>query len=749
MKITSKLSLAFLILSLFPLITTFLVITIYEERHNKKGMLSHLESVASILDGRIESIIDQNFERLLLISSRTQLRFDLKSFIETKEKKYQIKMNRSLHDALSSIKSCRSISVLTLDGKIVASTDSSRIGRVHTNDQFFGKGQKENFIDLFIDENRTILLRLSDPLSLNNGILGVIVIEISSEDFKSVTAFCGLEKTGEIVLAKQNEFGDALFLLPVRSDSQAVLMRTISKNNQKVPAVLTLLKKRDRLTEGIDYRGKKVLAATRYIERTGWELVVKIDEDEVLEPMKFTRILLLTIISISSLLIILISLNVARSITKPIINLTNEAKKIVEDNLRSKIEITSIDEIGILAQSFNQMTHQLIEANTDLDKKVHERTEELQCINDLLLQEVEEREQIQKEIQEREKRYRTLVESIPDGIYILDHEWKYVLVNENSTNIVKIPKEKLLGNKITDLFPGIEQTSFFKKYSQVMITREPDGIIDTFTFQDSRSGWYEVRIYPIPEGILCIARDITEHKKIEKELVESQKQIEQAQRLASTGRLAASIAHEINNPLQAIVAHIGSMERRLPENSKDKNSIEQIKIGITRIKNTVKQLLDLNRSRVSAIERIDVNEVIESTVKLMENQLSINNVTVEKHLNKPIPLVSCLTQELSQVFLNLILNAQDAMKNGGIVTIRSNVQDNKLQVDFQDNGSGIPESIIDHIFEPFFTTKSEMLGTGLGLSTSKSIIESFGGKITVKSKVGKGTTFTMVFPIQQ
>ena len=127
----------------------------------------------------------------------------------------------------------------------------------------------------------------------------------------------------------------------------------------------------------------------------------------------------------------------------------------------------------------------------------------------------------------------------------------------------------------------------------------------------------------------------------------------------------------------------------------------------------------------------------------------INKIEVKKSLSTNIPLITGITQELYQIFMNLIMNAQDAMEKGGILNISTDVKDNKLRIIFEDNGCGILEEDMGHIFEPFFTTKSAILGTGLGLSISKGIIESFGGNIDVKSTIGKGSSFTITFPIHK
>jgi PAS domain S-box-containing protein len=137
----------------------------------------------------------------------------------------------------------------------------------------------------------------------------------------------------------------------------------------------------------------------------------------------------------------------------------------------------------------------------------------------VILENITEHKRMEEELRKSERRYRLLLESISDSVYVLDREWRHVLVNDAGVKTLQMPKEKLLGAKYTDLFPGIEKTVFFKTYKRVMETRKPDTVTSEYVFENGRKGWYEVNVYPVPEGILCIGRDITERKKAEEELV--------------------------------------------------------------------------------------------------------------------------------------------------------------------------------------------------------------------------------------
>lgn len=231
-----------------------------------------------------------------------------------------------------------------------------------------------------------------------------------------------------------------------------------------------------------------------------------------------------------------------------------------------------------------------------------------------------------------------------------------------------------------------------------------------------------------------------------RELKKSQQQLMQTEKLAATGKLAASIAHEINNPLFGIKNCIYLLMDEL-KSSPSRKYLNMADRELDRIANIVRQLLDFYRPSIDARVPTDVNNVVEDVLVFVENQLAKNKIAVSKELDADIPRISASPEQLKQVFLNIIINAQEAMPNGGELKIKTGVQDKSVEIEFADTGCGIPKDAIEHIFDPFFSTKKEGKGTGLGLSVSYGIIQAHSGRIDVKSKVGEGSTFTVVLPI--
>jgi len=229
---------------------------------------------------------------------------------------------------------------------------------------------------------------------------------------------------------------------------------------------------------------------------------------------------------------------------------------------------------------------------------------------------------------------------------------------------------------------------------------------------------------------------------------EAQSRLYQAERLASVGRLAAGAAHEINNPLAAISAQAQLMLRRVTD-KKDCKGLESIVDQSNRISKIISDLMGFARPAEPKIESTIVKSVLEHALGVLENRIKIAGIEVRKEFQPDLPLVHSDSKQLEQVFLNLMINAVQAMKGGGILTVRLQMDPARenLLIEFADTGVGIPAKELPAIFDPFYTTKKEGEGTGLGLAICHSIIEGHRGQISVSSEPGVGTTFRIMLPL--
>jgi len=262
----------------------------------------------------------------------------------------------------------------------------------------------------------------------------------------------------------------------------------------------------------------------------------------------------------------------------------------------------------------------------------------------------------------------------------------------------------------------------------------------------------EVTVHGSDEiGQLCetfnmMAESLDERDRQLKEYMH--RRLSQSEKLASLGRLAAGVAHELNNPLTGVLSYSHLLLRKTGPDSPDREDLEVVVRETTRCRQIVKELLDFARETKSERKPGDLNRVIKDTISLVENQVSFQRVQIRAELAPDLPEIPIDGNEMQQVFTNLALNAAEAMQEGGVITIRTSVDGDGsfVRAEVSDTGTGISEENLSKIFDPFFTTKELGTGTGLGLAVTYGIIQRHEGTIEVRSEVGKGTTFIIRLP---
>ncbi|TKS59787.1 MAG: PAS domain-containing sensor histidine kinase [Nitrospira sp.] len=371
------------------------------------------------------------------------------------------------------------------------------------------------------------------------------------------------------------------------------------------------------------------------------------------------------------------------------------------------------------------------------DRKKLER--QLQSYREELELKVRERT---REIEETKQYLENLLENANDVIYTLDMDQQFTYVN-SKVNAWGYRKDDLLGRPYLSLLSRRHRGRRLKStldvgakqvYEVEIVTRL--GEVRTVMVSVSPLQGVEGEIL----GVLGIARDMTETKKLEQ-------QIRNSEKLASVGKLAAGVAHEINNPLGGILNCLYNLRKGALSPTRQEEYWASMEHGVRRVQKIVRQLLDFSQQHEPEFSPTDINRIVDQVLVLTTHLFAPNRIRLETVLGHGLPSLMVDRHMIEQVLMNLILNAVQAMKSGGVLTIRTSVAEGVCRVEVRDTGSGIPPAVLSRVFDPFFTTKSEGEGTGLGLSVNLGIVERHGGKILVESEVGKGTTFTLCLPV--
>jgi signal transduction histidine kinase len=242
------------------------------------------------------------------------------------------------------------------------------------------------------------------------------------------------------------------------------------------------------------------------------------------------------------------------------------------------------------------------------------------------------------------------------------------------------------------------------------------------------------------EGTLVAIEDITERIRLEE-------QLQQSDKLSSIGLLAAGVAHEVNTPLTGISSYSQMLMAQLPPGDPRQQLLEKIYRQTSRASSIVNNLLNFSRVSDARFSAVDLHQVLDDTIQLLEAQLHNTEIEVVRHYTESLPSLPGNAPKLQQVFMNLILNARDAMPRGGRLAISTAHEGGWIAIRFADNGLGIAPEHLNRIYDPFFTTKQIGKGTGLGLAVSYGIIQDHGGEIVVESKAGEGTVFQINLPL--
>jgi histidine kinase len=365
------------------------------------------------------------------------------------------------------------------------------------------------------------------------------------------------------------------------------------------------------------------------------------------------------------------------------------------------------------------------------------------------------RKLLEEEIRRSEAKYRSIFNNIPEPVFVLDAKNLEILdCNKSVTAVYGFKKEDIIGTSFLNFFDESDQAHYSKDIRNSDIINQTRQIA-----KDGKTIFVDIRISPSEymgqDALLITASDITSRLMAEQQLV-------QAGKMATLGEMATGIAHEINQPLTVIKTASSFLIKKVRNDQKIKEEIlktmaEEIDSHVDRASKIISHLREFGRKSEVRKRRVDANEALIKALDMFSQQLKLRNIEVIKNIDPKLPTVLADSNRLEQIFVNLLINARDAIEEKWEreasaeepkrIYLKTGVQEGKVTIAVMDNGSGIPDHVRDRIFEPFFTTKNVGKGTGLGLSISYGIIQDYEGTIKVVSNENEGTEFIIQFPL--
>ena len=490
----------------------------------------------------------------------------------------------------------------------------------------------------------------------------------------------------------------------------------------------------------------------------------RVEATEIQRMSSYIAAILVIVIAVA---VATLSLLIIRSISKPLDRLADYSRKIGRGEYSAEIEIRGRDEVAGIASDVKKMVGQLLSAQEEvkrhrdhLDDLVKERTAKLDT-------EIAERKQIEDALRVSETRFRTMFDSMGDGVAIYKavnngEDFVFIDFNKAGEEIEDIRREELIGKSVLQMFPGIKELGLFEVFQRVWATGEAEQHPVSMYRDERIVGWRENYVYKLPSGeIVAIYEDITERKQAEEERSQLEQQLNQSQKLESIGQLAGGVAHDLNNMLTPILG-FGQLLLEKPDVDEERRKqLEEIMKAGRRARDLVRQLLAFSRKQTLEFKTIDINTLLMDFGKLLRSTIR-EDIAIKLIPAKSLPLIQGDVGQLEQVVMNMAVNAQDAMPDGGELAIETALVEldesyaaehsevtpgPHVMLAISDTGHGMDAEISKQIFEPFFTTKSKDRGTGLGLSTVYGIVKQHGGNIWVYSEPGKGTTFKVYLPV--
>ncbi len=526
----------------------------------------------------------------------------------------------------------------------------------------------------------------------------------------------GLGLSGETFLTDRRGF----FLTPPKYPGPAGESRPISDKPMQM-----CLAGAEGEVAGEGYRGVAVIHGFRPVPEIGGGCIMAlIDQAEAFAPTKRISTEVAGVSGGLAVLAIACSLLLAQLVSRPMKRLTGRARSLQRGDFDSPVPVEGPAEVRMFAQTFQAMALSLKNSRFALE--------------------------------ESSEQTRNILESISDGFAAFDRRWRCTYVNDKATELSRIPRAEILGKNVWDLYPNIADTTIYAELSRAMEARVPVNLEEYYAPFDI---WFEVDAYPTKDGLAVFGRDVTERRRFNERL-------QQTQKLESLGVLAGGIAHDFNNLLTGIMGNASIVLEDLPPDSPGREHLEAVVTASERAAALTRQLLAYAGKGRFVTERIDVSELVREITNLLQTSIP-RTVELRLELQNDLPPIEGDATQLQQLIMNLVINAAEAIDEGKTETVliisrlewvtqswidqmaapNGASPGRYVTLEVRDAGCGMDAATLSRIFDPFFTTK--FTGRGLGLAAVLGMVRGHKGALQVESAPGKGSSFKVLFPASE
>lgn len=640
-------------------------------------------------------------------------------------------------------------------GRIIASTHDEDIGADVSSYNYFIKALHPANSEIFcIDKDplnnqlKLFLSRKCQPHQNNAIIPAVVIIHVDSRDLINPLLNTKIKNSTTSETFLVNEEGKLLTALkyPLKNNS----VGNILESEITLPFVINAAMGQEGITVTKDYRGEPVLAAYRHLRispDSGWGLIVKKDQSEIFAVMNKDKITFLIIGISGTFLAFIFTSLIANTLSKPILHLSQVARKIKEGNWNIRANTTYKGEAGLLATTFNSMIDRIQLHHESLEKQVTLRTKELQETNDRLTKEIEDR----KKSEDKLKKYGMLFDNISDLAYICDTNGNILFLNKAFEKMTGRKPETFFGKPFSPLFDEENLKIAVELYTG---TLQGKHLQREVTFKDTGI-ICEYKNMPLFDnngqliGVIGVARDITSRKASERERNKLTKELEMKNE--ELERFTYTVSHDLKSPLLTIKGFLGFLEKDLVDGKTEqiRDDIKRIHSAANKMERLLEELLELSRIGrvVNKHEAVSLESLTREVLDLLSSNISHSDIKLLFPQNLPLVYVDRI--RFSEVMQNLIENAMKYRGNQTkpIIEIGAKKESEHILCYVKDNGIGIHPRYHDKVFGLFERLDKSTDGTGIGLTIAKRIIEIHGGRIWLESKgENQGCTFYFTVP---